>query len=67
MGDLHTVAFNVEFCLYSKNVREYVITVCEAGSAGHSYRVPLLPPRTPIILLHSISFIEADGEGTDGH
>ena len=69
MGDLHTVAFNVEFCLYSTNVGPYVwlcITVCEAGSAGHSYRAPLLPPRTPIVLLHSISFIEADGKGTDG-
>ena len=34
------------------------VAVSTAGSVSHSYRVPLLPPRAPIALPHSICFIE---------
>ena len=64
----NTSTFNVEFCLYSTYVGPYVslygmyvslqIFASVASPAGHSYHVPLLPPHAPIVLPHSVSFVE---------
>ena len=49
----HTCVFNAEFCLYGP----YVAAIA-AGAVGHSYHAPLLPPRAPVVLPHSVSFIK---------
>jgi len=51
MNEPHTSVLNVEFCLYNMYVGLYIT----AGSAGHSYRMPLQPPCASIDLPHSVS------------
>ena len=48
----NTSGFNVEFCLYGMNmyVSPYIVAGA-AGSDGHSYRVPVLPPHVHVHVL----------------
>jgi len=58
-----TSVFNVEFSLY--NVSPCVATSI-TGSACYLYCAFLLPTRMPIVMPHSISFINDEGAGM-GH
>jgi len=49
--------FSVECWLYGTYIGLYV-AASAASSAGHWYCVPLLPPCVPVVLSHSVSFIE---------
>jgi len=53
MSEPHTSAFDVDFCLYGMTMvrRSWHGQL----SAGHSYRLLLLPPCAPIVLSHSVS------------